>query len=762
MELKLILEIIWRRKLLILMGFFVVFLTAVVGSLLMPSIYECSSKIFIQTSEISSDLLNELGIQSKQVTSESESEPTMENTLEQITLSPLMEKVITKLNLLDSDGKSLEPEKLTDTNFIKYKLYPHPYFEVAQVEETNLIEITASSPNREEAAQIANTIAELYIQDNLHQRQAEYHEAQLFIEDQISRTHTAYVSALEKIKDFKLNNNTANLATETQTAIDRLDSLTADMQETIQQIANVEAKISLLKQQLKREKANRLSNSVLNDNSQLQALKSTLRSLQLDLAGLINYQSSGFQKRQEMLLDSAFLETSRIDSLKETMSDLKLTLSAQLVDKTEDHPDVKTIQNKISIVQTQIQEEIKNFIKALKQKIVKVKSEIDNELSIYKESSEKLMDLQSQLVAEKAKRESIREAIETHLQQLRLIPGKQFAKSQYDLTLKINEDLHSSLLEALYKIGLAQAMTLSNFKLVEPAIVPKENDVASPNMILNGILGIFIGSFFGLGLGFLSEYLDDSIKTSEDLSALGMTHLGSIPKLGKIKNFLPSIAGKSSTEPLVETYRIIRNSLIFASLDNPIKSLLITSNLAGEGKTSNTVNLGISFAKDNKRVLLMDLDLRRPNLHKHFSESNSTGVTTIIAGNTSFEKAVKETSIKGLDLLCTGPVPPDPGAMIESRKMKDMLSEITKKYDLILIDSPPVYAAFDSITISNHADGTILIIESGKVNRKEFTQVLDRFAKCKIKPMGVILNKVKMRNNDYFYYYKSKYYSTRK
>lgn len=759
MELKFILEIIWRRKLLILMGFLVVLLTAVVGSLLMPSIYECSSKLFIQTSETSSDLLNELGIQSNQVTFESES--TVEDTLEQITLNPLMEKVIAKLNLLNSDGESLEPEKLADTNFIKYKIYPHPYFEVAQVEETNLIEITASSPNREEAAQIANTVAELYIQDNLHQRQAEYHEAQLFIEDQISRTHKAYVSALEKMRDFKLNNNTADLATETQTAIDRLNSLTTDMQETIQQIADGEAKISLLKQQLEREKANRISNSVVNDNSQLQTLKSTLRTLQLDLAGLINYQSSGFQDRQEILLDSAFLETSRIDSLKNTMSDLKLTLSEQLVDKTEDHPDVKAIQNKISIVQTQVQEEIKNFIKALKQKIVKVKSEIGEELRIHKESSEKLMDLQRQLVAEKAKRESIREAIETHLQNLRLIPGKEFAKAQYDLTLKVNENLYSSLLEALYKIALAQAMELSDVKLVEPATVPEKKDVASPNMILNVILGIFLGSFFGLGLGFLAEYLDDSIKTSDDLSALGMTHLGSIPKLGKIKKVLPSIATKSSTDPLMEAYRIIRNSLTFASLDSPIKSLLITSSLAGEGKSSNTVNLGISFAKENKRVLLVDLDLRRPSLHKHFSESNSTGVTTTIVGNSNFEEAVKETGIQGLDLLTTGPVPPDPGAMIESRKMKDLLFEVTKKYDLILIDSPPVYAAFDSITLSKHADGTILIIESGKINRKDFAQVLERFAKCKIKPMGVILNKVKMRNQDYFYYYKSKYYSNR-
>lgn len=756
MEIRIIFDIIWRRKWLILQGFFVIFFCALLGSKLMTPVYESSSKVFIQTSETASEFLSELGIQSQQSSS---SEPNVETIIEQITLRPLLEQVIDKLELKDRKGNRLNPDKFADSNFIVYKIFPYPYIEVSQVEETNLIEILASSPNREETAKIANTIAECFIQDNLKQRQAEYQEAKLFVEAQIALTHKAYLSALEKLKNFQLGNNSADLDSEIEAAMDRLKSLTGNQQDAMVEIGTIQAKMTTLKQQLRRENTGRISSAAMNSNPRIQSLQSTLSNLNQELAGLIKYQASGL-KIDTVSLSSVLSESAQIDSLKKTLNDLKLSLSEELVEKTKDHPDVKAVQEKITVTQEDIQSELNKLMKALNQKILSVKNELNEELAVYREVSGDLLELEQQLASKKGSYDAITKEVKKQMAVISRFPDKQFAKAQYDLSLTVNQNLYSSLLEALYQIGLAQAMTLSDVKLVEPAEVPLKTKIASPNLVLNIILGAFLGAMFGLGLGFLVEHLDDTIKTSDDLTNLGITHLGSVPRFGIIKKMLPPIDGKAATDPLVETYRIIRNSLTFASLDNPLKKLVITSSLPQEGKSSNSVNLAISFAKEKKRILLMDLDLRRPSLHTHFSLPNSTGITSIISGTAEFKDVVNSTNIDTLDVLTTGPVPPDPGAIVESQKMKQMIEAFATQYDMVLMDSPPVFAAFDAITLSKYADGTILILESGKINRKAFEQVKDRFTKCHIRPMGVILNKVKIKNNDYYYYYKSKYYRT--
>lgn len=690
MELRIILGIIWRRKFIILLGFLSVFLTAVLGSKLMTPVYESSSKIYIDSSGTSSELLADLGVQ----TNSKGSSDDIDDIIEKIKLSPLIGRVIEKLQLQDRKGNLMEVKDLTESNFIVYAIFPRPYVEVTQVDDTNLIEITGSSTDREQAAMIANTIATLYIEDDLFQRQAGYQEAKTFIEGQIVLTQNVYIDELEKMKRFRLENNSPDLDAEIQATIDRLKGLTTDQQAAVVNIAETQATIASLKQQLEREQISRISNTIFNDNSRIQSLKSNLSDLNQELAGA-------------------------------------------LVEKTPDHPDVQVIQKKID----------------------KIKSELTAELVLHKESAGNLQELQRQLASQKAQYLSINKEIEKILSTISLFPEKQFSKTQYDLSLSVNENLYSSLLETLNEIGLAQAMTLSDVKLVEPAIASKIDEISSPNLLLNTILGILCGVMFGFGLGFLMEYMDNTVKTSDDLNQLQLTHLGSVPRLGKLKNNLPSIASKPSTDPLVETYRTIRNSLVFASLDKPFKTLLVTSNMPNEGKSSNTVNLGISFAKEDKKVLLVDLDLRKPTLHSFFSISNSEGITNIIDGSALFDAMVKSTDIKGLDLLTTGLVPLDPGAMIESKTMNDLITTLSASlYDIVIIDSPPVCVAFDAFALSNYADNTILVLESGKATHSEVSQLQKQLAQCNIKPLGAILNKVKSKNQNY-YYYSHKYYN---
>jgi tyrosine-protein kinase Etk/Wzc len=569
--------------------------------------------------------------------------------------------------------------------------------EIEQIEDTDLMEIKVESPDAEEAAMIANTVADVYIEESLKQRKEEYKSAREFIEHQIRLTKVDYLDALREIKMFKIEGKTVDLETETRLAIEKMSDMIKEKEDNIIDIAKVRAEIEILKTQLGRENEMRVSSSAISENPQIEMLKKTLSDLELELAGA-------------------------------------------LTEKRLDHPDVAAINGKIT----------------------KARAELRTEIGVFQEMSEGLQNFERELAALEAHLRSINANIDEHISLLYTIPDKAFSESQLELKYSVNQDLYSSLLEYLYQVGVAEAMTLSDIRLVEPATVPDVDKPESPNIVLNGMMGIFLGLMFGLGLGFLVDYLDDTIKTPEEAKEQGLTLLGSVPKFKRKES--PLISQRDPKDPVSESYRTVRNSLKFASLDKPINSLMITSSLADEGKTTTVVNLGISIAREGKEVLLMDTDLRRPAVHDLFGASNSIGITTILAEEANVEDATKKSDIEGLNLLTSGPVPPDPGRMLESAKLRQLIKDLTEQYDTIILDSPPVLIVNDAIVIAGYVDSLILVLESGKTSRRALSQTRELLSQANIQPSGVVLNKFKIGRGGYYYsyYYKSGYYKGKK
>jgi len=346
--------------------------------------------------------------------------------------------------------------------------------------------------------------------------------------------------------------------------------------------------------------------------------------------------------------------------------------------------------------------------------------------------------------------------IEKYTSMLYAIPKKAAIQTRMKTRLTASQELYAALLEYLSEVGVAEAMTLSDIRLVEPAVVPDIEEPESPEKVLIGIMGIFLGLMFGFGLAFLVDYLDDTIKTPEEAKEHGLSLLGIVPKFKKKDN--PIISHKDPKDPICESYRSIRNSLKFASLDKPLKRLLITSSSENEGKSTTAGNLAVSFAAEGKKVLLMDTDLRRPTIHELFGVSNLIGITTILAEEAKPGEAIKETDIEGLSMLTSGPVPPDPGLMIESTKMKELIKNLAEQYDIIILDSPPILLTNDAVMIAGYVDGSIMIMESGKTSMRAFSQARELLKQANIEPIGVILNKVRIeRSGYYYYYYKSGY-----
>ncbi|MCA1031303.1 CpsD/CapB family tyrosine-protein kinase [Bacillus timonensis] len=210
---------------------------------------------------------------------------------------------------------------------------------------------------------------------------------------------------------------------------------------------------------------------------------------------------------------------------------------------------------------------------------------------------------------------------------------------------------------------------------------------------------------------------------------------------------------KNPKSPISEQYRTLRTNIEFSTVDEEMKSILITSAGPAEGKSTTTNNLAVVFAQQGKRVLLIDSDLRKPTAHYSFGVENHTGLTNVLTKQTSLEKAVYQTEQENLFLLTSGPIPPNPAEMLGSRAMDELLEQIYAEYDLVVFDTPPVLAVTDAQVLANKCDGVALVVRSGKTENDAALKAKELLMNAKAKLLGVVLNNKKQKESQYYYYY---------
>lgn len=202
---------------------------------------------------------------------------------------------------------------------------------------------------------------------------------------------------------------------------------------------------------------------------------------------------------------------------------------------------------------------------------------------------------------------------------------------------------------------------------------------------------------------------------------------------------------------VIEQFRTIRTNIKFSMPDEQLKTILITSSTPGEGKSTNAANLGVMFAQENKRVLIIDADMRKPSLHYTFKTLNNVGLSNILARKSALHDAVQETFVVGLDVITSGPIPPNPAELLSSKGLDALLQHVKKEYDTIIIDSPPLLSVTDSQILANKCDGTLMILNTGVVDKRAAKKAQMLLAASHIKILGVVLNNYKTPNH-YNYY----------
>ena len=311
---------------------------------------------------------------------------------------------------------------------------------------------------------------------------------------------------------------------------------------------------------------------------------------------------------------------------------------------------------------------------------------------------------------------------------------------------------YTSLLQSFENIRLAEAQSISNVIIVEPAQVP-DNPVR-PRTLLNTALAAVVGLMLAVGVVFLIEYLDDSIRSPDQvLAMLGVPVIGAIGRLSNGQARNGAITAAEPRAPVAEAYRALRTSIQFAGVDKKINTLLVSSPGPAEGKTTIAVNLAIVMAQAGLRVIIVDADLRRPTTHKLLERSNRNGLTDLMLQQSpSWDAALQDTAVKYLSLLSSGSLPPNPSELLGSDKMRDLLRKLNETSDVLIIDSPPVLAVTDPVVMAGLVDGVLLVVDSGTTSIGAALQAKTQLEQVGANLLGVVMNKVAARRGGYYYY----------
>jgi non-specific protein-tyrosine kinase len=335
-------------------------------------------------------------------------------------------------------------------------------------------------------------------------------------------------------------------------------------------------------------------------------------------------------------------------------------------------------------------------------------------------------------------------------------PEDETARARLQQQLNEAQLRYTEAFNSLIELQRDEAKESSNIVLLESAI-PNYNPV-SPRTIVNTTIAALLGGMVALGVIFLVEYLDVSVKNQDQIQAdTGLPTLGAIAKI-KVNNPSESLVTyHSPRDPLSEAYRVLRTNLGFSAIDSDLSSIVITSASPGEGKSTTAANLGVVMAQAGKRVIIIDSDLRRPTQHNFFDLTNSHGLTTALLDNVSPPTThLKNTKIRGLRVLTSGPIPPNPAEILSSQRMGQLIAAFSEEADVLLFDTPPVLTVTDAAVLAPQTDGTLFVVQVGETRRDTLVQAVNRIRSSNAQVLGVLLNRIKPSHGSYYYY---QYYS---
>jgi exopolysaccharide transport family protein len=392
--------------------------------------------------------------------------------------------------------------------------------------------------------------------------------------------------------------------------------------------------------------------------------------------------------------------------------------------------------------------------------------EIDHQLEL--ETGKAVDHLKGQYLAALQRENLLRVSFEKQKQEANKLNESAIEYSLLKRDVESNRTLYEGLLEKLKEAGVTAGLRSNNFRIIDAARVP--GAPSEPNIPRNLAFALVLGVISGVGLAFILENMDNTVRTPEQatalsaLPALGMIPLGSkTSQLGPTGKRLALTTSKEVVElvtqsrpqsQMAESYRALRTSLLLSNLGAPPKVIMVTSARPQEGKTTTSINISIVLAQKGVRVLLIDADLRRPSVHKTLGMGPRSGLSNVLTGSATVQQTITPSTIlPNLFIIPAGTPPPNPAELLASSNMRDLIAEMRQHYDHIVIDTPPTLSVTDAVVLSPRADATILVIRSGQTTKQALRRARDILVQVNAHVAGVLLNAVDLTSPDYYYYY---------
>ena len=578
--------------------------------------------------------------------------------------------------------------------------------------ETRLIDIRFTHSVPEVTSKVVNAIAETYVFSNLEKRTEANSTTGDFLQKRIAELQQQIRTAEERLVNYAKNNQIISLDPNQNTVVERLAGLNRQ----------------LLEAENDRKTAEAAYNAAKNPDA------------------------------ANALADDGAKQTNEIDA---KLVELRQKRALLLVDATEEAPEVKEVDQQIA--------ELDKQFKDLRSR--KSATLLTNLNTRYQQTVEREQSLRKAFEQQRAQTLSQNEAAINY----RIIQQE----------IETNKSLLNGLLQGAKENDVVMAGKPNNISIVDYALTP--DSPVGPNRARTVIAAFFLSIGFGLGLALFFEYLDDTVHSTEEVErVLHLPALAVIPSVGSATKRRVLSGGSKTTalqkqngngtnhsellmnvdgrSPLAEAYRHLRTSVLLSTAGRAPKSLLVTSSLPGEGKTTTAVNTAISLAQTSASVVIIDADMRRPRLQSIFDMHGQLGLSSILSSDASEDDMlamVRQDEESGLHILTSGPIPPNPAELLGSDQMRRLLAVLQTKYTHVVVDSPPVSSFTDGVLISTMVDGVLLVVHGGKSSRHIVRRSKQLLSDVGAKIFGVVLNNVNLQSHDYYYYqsyYGQKYY----
>lgn len=706
-----ILAVLQRRRLLILVCLAGVLLPVFLYNQVAPRIYEAQTTIIFQEQREAIPTFDF----SEAFTRQSY----LVNQIEEIKSRSLSEEVVDLLPgeiravlLPRPNGLSEEARREILTKAVRRSIAAQP------VRNSDVIVIKVQATKPMAAAGVANAVAEVVKRRNVEVKREKASSTRKFIEEQLPKVEGALRKDEEALSAFKASNQVVSLSDEAKELLVRTTSVATEHAKAQAERRAAEQRLASVREQMKTQRASVVPSITRTTSAWADTLRKKLVSLEVEYTNLL---VKGYGA---------------------------------------DHPQMKKLTREIAQTKGQLAGEVLRVAEG---------ETLGDPMSRLADLSKESLGLEIDIQTDSTREASLRSVLDSYDRQMERLPNKELLLLRLTRSQQVNDNIYRLLLERYEEARITEAGQIGNVRVIDTAKEPRSP--IKPRRFQNLLLALIVGLTLGGGLAFFTESLDRSIKNPEEAEALlGLPVIGLIPSIGDLngkfkgtRDEIELISSRLVTHfvprsPVAEAYRTVRTNLSFSRPDNPPRTILVTSAVPQEGKTTTTANLAITLAQMGGKTLIVDSDLRRPAIRKVFNLESKEGLTDYLIGKGALDALIRTTDIPNLFILPAGQIPPNPSEVLGSQRMKELVAELSRRFEMVFFDSPPVVAVTDAAVLSRNTDGVVLVVQSGATDREAVARAKTLLGNVQANLLGLVLNNIRIESTYGSYHYRYYYH----